>query len=155
MPAAASLMEDHIIPHPMYVDYVADAIGRKFEMRSKIVHEKGKVVGPIAGLLIPLEWRFSHGHAEKDYFVICWKVSGQLYISVAFEYATRTTTVMLIDKSRLEAAFPKTNLVSASTRGSSAGKFRNLDGYVDWFKSVIVGVWIKSGVSAEYTKVAL
>jgi hypothetical protein len=138
----------------MYADYVADVIGRKFDARSKTVYDKGSVVGPL-GLRIPLQWSFSHGHSTDAYTVACWKVSGLLYIAVGFEPKTRTSTVMLLDKNKLREAFGNINLVSAATRGSSANKLTTLDGYVEWFKSLIVGIWVRTGASGEYRRVSL
>jgi hypothetical protein len=109
------------------------------------------VVGPL-GLQVPLQWRFSHGHSEKDYFVVCWRVSGNLYISVGVEPSSYTQTVIIMDKAKLEIEKGQ-NIVSAYSRGSK--KFATLDDYIEWFKPLIVGVWTRSGGSDKWMKVSV
>lgn len=136
-------------------DYIADAIGLKFDKMTAIIWDKPKVAGPL-GLTVDTRMKFSHGTQQESYLAVCWKVVGSLYIIVAFEPDTFTTTVALLDKKRYVAKHPdRVNLAEVAKAADQKELIDELEGYLTLWKEALVGVWSRTGSSEGWTKLDL
>lgn len=135
------------------LEHIADALGMPISDSLYVVGSK-RLIGPLAGLQIPLEMKMSHATGQKDEFVlICWKVSGSLYIAIAHEPAQDIVTVVLLDKGRLSAKHNGVKLASHIARAEGKGQIKTLDDYLITVQDGLVGAWFRRAGQKDWQPV--
>lgn len=127
---------------------LADAVGHDLKPTNGVVEAKAVDLGD--GVVLQLDMRFSHAMDGHDFYLICWRALGDLYLTACHEMSHDTTTVLAIDKAKLKDKIGKSNFATFMLGHDE--KVNSLDDYILLVADGLVSGSFRRGDNGDWKK---
>lgn len=130
---------------------IADAIGHDITRGYNINSPKKLLIA--GGMRLPLQLNFSHSAGNESYHLIAWKLSGDVYIAVAYEMGKNdVTTIIMLNKPLLLKEERDKNISNYVIQLEKAKMLETLDDYISAMKHGVMCASFRRGGTGPFQK---
>jgi hypothetical protein len=130
---------------------IADAIGHNVTRGYNINSPKKLKIA--SGMRLPLQLNFSHSAGNESYHLVAWKLSGDVYIAVAYEPGgSDVTTIIMLNKPVLLKEERDKNISNYVMRLEKEKLIESLDDYISAMKHGVMCAAFRRGSTGAFTK---